>query len=113
MQLTAENSELQAEMERNVHAKEESDREAARLLDVLDKVRVFSTSRWLNVGADGSCAGTCQVGPDAAGKGGGMGAEDGGGSREQSLRLSGSFHCSRPTLNQFWMAWTLYHLVLL
>lgn len=41
MQLTAENSELQAEMERNVHAKEESDREAARLLDVLDKVRLF------------------------------------------------------------------------
>ena len=28
-------------MERNVHAKEESDREAARLLDVLDKVRLF------------------------------------------------------------------------
>ncbi|RPD61048.1 hypothetical protein L226DRAFT_612776 [Lentinus tigrinus ALCF2SS1-7] len=36
-QLTAENSELQSEMERNIRAKEEADREAARLLDVLDK----------------------------------------------------------------------------
>ncbi|KAI0694654.1 hypothetical protein C8T65DRAFT_51552 [Cerioporus squamosus] len=36
-QLTAENSGLQSEMERNVRAKEEADREAARLLDVLDK----------------------------------------------------------------------------
>ncbi|KAI0704083.1 hypothetical protein C8Q76DRAFT_753601 [Earliella scabrosa] len=36
-QLTQENTELQSEMQRNVQAKEEADREAARLLDVLDK----------------------------------------------------------------------------
>ncbi|RDX43836.1 hypothetical protein K466DRAFT_520096 [Polyporus arcularius HHB13444] len=36
-QLTAENSGLQSEMERNVRAKDEADRDAARLLDVLDK----------------------------------------------------------------------------
>ena len=37
-QLTEENSELQSEMERNVQAAEDADREAARLLDVLTKV---------------------------------------------------------------------------
>ncbi|KAI0794209.1 hypothetical protein C8Q74DRAFT_1247337 [Fomes fomentarius] len=36
-QLTQENLELQSEMQQNVHTKEEADRDAARLLDVLDK----------------------------------------------------------------------------
>ncbi|EJF59328.1 hypothetical protein BD309DRAFT_897138 [Dichomitus squalens] len=37
-QLTDENSELQSQMQQNVRATEEADRDAARLLDVIDKV---------------------------------------------------------------------------
>lgn len=38
IKLTQENSELQSEIQRNVQTKEEADKDAARLLDVLDKV---------------------------------------------------------------------------
>ncbi|KAI0630834.1 hypothetical protein C8Q77DRAFT_1135434 [Trametes polyzona] len=44
-QLTEENSELQSQMQRNVHEKEQADADAAKLLDLMDQ----ALSRWSNL----------------------------------------------------------------
>ncbi|KAI1788172.1 hypothetical protein LXA43DRAFT_1026565 [Ganoderma leucocontextum] len=60
-QLSDKNSELQSQMQQNVRATEEADRDAARLLDVLDK----ALARWDKVALDDLQSWTLQTAESA------------------------------------------------
>ena len=64
-QLTEENSELQSEMERNVQAAEDTDREAAGLLDVLTKVCLYVDIVKAIMNSYCDTLGSCGVGENA------------------------------------------------
>ncbi|KAH9857318.1 hypothetical protein C2E23DRAFT_807505 [Lenzites betulinus] len=63
-QLTDENSALQSQMQRNVHAREDADADTAKLLDTLDK----ALSRWSKLPLDDIQSWALQTAESAGGK---------------------------------------------